>query len=352
MGDLRNKMRKLEQAEAERRARLRSAKAHSPSPPPTLRCDGCGMDGRDRESEGREIHPALCHPEREGLGSGKILLRVLPRAAHRNEPQWASRDPSWDVPAKIDGLPYKNWKRRTGFTETGTLAQMVERWLRLSWNHQQQCSLGWGPDGRRLAGFRRQPRTPARDLPRRCGACRAVPPRGRPRTYKDAVGLPDPDPRPECRARKKKSGYQTNIRQPRWKQWLPWMEAGHRCLVPVTSFSEYDWRTTPPTVTWFAVDESRPLFFFAGVWMPWNGHRGTKANPADGDHLLYSFLTTSPNDIVKPVHPKAMPVLLLDREARETWMEGSIEEALALQGPAPDDAVRIVASFGPKQDGA
>jgi hypothetical protein len=48
--------------------------------------------------------------------------------------------------------------------------------------------------------------------------------------------------------------------------------------------------------------------------------------------------------------PKAMPVLLPDREARETWMEGSIEEALALQGPAAEDAVQIVAT-GAKQDG-
>jgi putative SOS response-associated peptidase YedK len=43
-----------------------------------------------------------------------------------------------------------------------------------------------------------------------------------------------------------------------------------------------------------------------------------KANPADGDHLLYSFLTTAPNSVVAPVHPKAMPVLLLDEAARET----------------------------------
>ncbi|MES2294332.1 MAG: SOS response-associated peptidase family protein [Pseudomonadota bacterium] len=160
-------------------------------------------------------------------------------------------------------------------------------------------------------------------------------------------GFPIPEPKP---GEKKKSGYQTNIRQPKWKQWLPWMEAGHRCLVPASSFSEYDWRTTPPTVTWFAIDETRPLFFFAGVWMPWSGHRGTKANPANGDHLLYSFLTTAPNEIVKPVHPKAMPVLLLDEAARETWLTGPIEEALALQKPAPDNAVGIVAT-GPKQDG-
>jgi hypothetical protein len=56
-------------------------------------------------------------------------------------------DPDWDVPAKLDGLPVRHWKRRTGFTERGTVAQMVERWLRLAWSQQQGCSLAWGPDG-------------------------------------------------------------------------------------------------------------------------------------------------------------------------------------------------------------
>jgi putative SOS response-associated peptidase YedK len=80
--------------------------------------------------------------------------------------------------------------------------------------------------------------------------------------------------------------------------------------------------------------------------MPWSSHRGTKTNPADGDHLLYSFLTTSPNGVVAPVHPKAMP--LLDEVARETWLAGSIDEALALQRPAPEAAG--IEATGPKQD--
>ena len=65
---------------------------------------------------------------------------------------------------------------------------------------------------------------------------------------------------------------------------------------------------------------------------------------------MFAFLTAEPNAEVAPVHPKAMPVLLLDREARETWLEGSVEEALALQGPAPDGSLKIVAT-GSRQDG-
>lgn len=49
----------------------------------------------------------------------------------------------WNAPAQLDGLPYTNWKRRSGYTETGTLARMVERWLRLPWNIQSGCLLRW-----------------------------------------------------------------------------------------------------------------------------------------------------------------------------------------------------------------
>ena len=44
------------------------------------------------------------------------------------------------------------------------------------------------------------------------------------------------------------------------------------------------------------------------------------------------------------MHEKAMPVLLTDREARERWLNGSVEEALALQGPAPDGSLSVVAA--------
>jgi putative SOS response-associated peptidase YedK len=65
--------------------------------------------------------------------------------------------------------------------------------------------------------------------------------------------------------------------------------------------------------------------------------------------LVFSLLTTEPNSIVAPVHPKAMPVLLLDKSARDTWMTCSLEAALALQRPATDGTLKIVAA-GEKED--
>ena len=142
-----------------------------------------------------------------------------------------------------------------------------------------------------------------------------------------------------------KSKITTNVRNVKSNWWKPWLQEGHRCLVPVTSFCEYDWRSGKAVPTWFAQDDTRPLFFFAGIWRSFFGERQREG----GDHLVFAFLTTQPNAEVAPVHEKAMPVCLMDREARETWLEGSVEEALALQGPAPDGTLQIVAT-GSRQD--
>jgi putative SOS response-associated peptidase YedK len=78
--------------------------------------------------------------------------------------------------------------------------------------------------------------------------------------------------------------------------------------------------TKKKDVVWFALNEDRPLFAFAGIWTTFNGDRGTKSKPIPGPHQVYGFLTTSPNDIVAPIHPKAMPVILTTDEERDVWM--------------------------------
>ena len=48
-------------------------------------------------------------------------------------------------------------------------------------------------------------------------------------------------------------------------------------------------------------------------WRPWAEVRGTEAENPDRiaeEHRLFSFLTCEGNDMVGPVRPKAMPVLL------------------------------------------
>src|SRR5262245_19655864 len=138
----------------------------------------------------------------------------------------------------------------------------------------------------------------------------------------------------------------TNVRNRKSPYWRGWLKAEWRCLVPATSFCE--WTDTRPKVThWFALEESRPLFAFAGIWRLWTGER----NGETGEHSLFAFLTTTSNDVVRPIHAKAMPVLLTTDDEWNTWLDGSVSDAIELQRPLPNELLRIVAT-GEKSDQA
>jgi putative SOS response-associated peptidase YedK len=141
----------------------------------------------------------------------------------------------------------------------------------------------------------------------------------------------------------------TNVRNVASPHWRRWLGVESRCVVPFTSFAENESLpdgSRPPV--WFALDDSRPLAFFAGVWTRWTSVRKMKEGETTND--LFAFLTTEANAVVAPVHAKAMPSILTSRAEIDLWLTAPAREALALQRPLPDAALRIVAR-GRKADG-
>jgi putative SOS response-associated peptidase YedK len=137
----------------------------------------------------------------------------------------------------------------------------------------------------------------------------------------------------------------TNIRNTDSRHWKGWLEIEHRCVVPFTSFSEFNKEAGGDI--WFALDESRSLSVFAGIWCNWTSVRKVREGETNND--LFGFLTTEPNAEVHAIHPKAMPVILRSQSEIETWLTAPADEALKLQRPLADGALRIVAR-GKKQD--
>jgi putative SOS response-associated peptidase YedK len=138
----------------------------------------------------------------------------------------------------------------------------------------------------------------------------------------------------------------TNIRNVTSRHWKPWLGVAHRCLVPMSSFSEFNKEAGGDI--WFALDESRPLVCFAGLWTNWTSVRKVREGAVTAD--LFGFLTTEPNAEVGAVHSKAMPVILTTPDEVDTWLRAPWEEAKLLQRKLPDGALTIVAR-GVKKDG-
>lgn len=140
-----------------------------------------------------------------------------------------------------------------------------------------------------------------------------------------------------------KHSYVINARNMSSSYWRGWFSKPEfRCLVSATSFSEHH-----PTekfegrkaAAWFAFngDEERPPFACAGLWRPWSVER---KKGEDGDFNLCAFLTTEPNSVVAPIHPKAMPVIL-DPSYYNTRLSAEPDEIIQLPRPIGSDIIRV-----------
>lgn len=82
-----------------------------------------------------------------------------------------------------------------------------------------------------------------------------------------------------------------------------------RCIVPVTSFYEWNVKGEPPLE--IRVSDNHP-FALAGLWSTWyeNGK----------PRLSFTVVTTDPNDFMRPIH-RRMPVVLQGKEEQKRWID-------------------------------
>lgn len=78
---------------------------------------------------------------------------------------------------------------------------------------------------------------------------------------------------------------------------------------------------------WFAVPD-QPVFAVAGFWQRTGEGRG------------FTMVTCDPNEVVAPIHPKAM-ITILQEADWDVWLRGSYDDIVSLQRPFPADRMTV-----------
>jgi len=128
----------------------------------------------------------------------------------------------------------------------------------------------------------------------------------------------------------------TNVRNlalPQWKALAANPE--NRCLIPLTEFCEW----TPDPVDrgdgkkpikgemWFDVID-QDVFAIAGFWRQ------------IGEQRYFAMVTCDANELVAPIHPKAM-ITILHPDDHALWLAGRYDDVVALQRPYPASRMTV-----------
>jgi len=110
----------------------------------------------------------------------------------------------------------------------------------------------------------------------------------------------------------------------------------HRCLIVADGFYEWMKAEDPkqPRQPWrFTVDEGE-LFAFAGICTRKEWEDDEDRGVEDGWLYSATIVTTTPNEVVSPVHDR-MPAILPSAEAEAAWLRPDLgfEDAVAMCAP-------------------
>jgi putative SOS response-associated peptidase YedK len=136
---------------------------------------------------------------------------------------------------------------------------------------------------------------------------------------------------------KRFSTFNYNSRAADWLQKPTFRDAvrHRRCIIPATYFCEYTGAKGKKHLVPFSRPDAQ-VFAMAGVWSFW---QGISKGEAVKMHT-FSMLTTAANEIVKPIHPKAMPVIL-EWDDVDIWLSAPMAEAARLAVPCPTNRLQV-----------
>jgi putative SOS response-associated peptidase YedK len=114
----------------------------------------------------------------------------------------------------------------------------------------------------------------------------------------------------------------------------------NRCIIPLTEFChlarQKDVEKGTKGEMWFACTD-QPIFGVAGFWQ------------MTGDKPGFSMVTCDANEVVAPIHPKAMPAILAE-EHWDRWLGGSYEDLVSLQQPYAADRMTVRGPVFPSKE--
>ncbi|WP_380786825.1 SOS response-associated peptidase family protein [Sphingomonas sp. R86521] len=139
----------------------------------------------------------------------------------------------------------------------------------------------------------------------------------------------------------------TNVRNlglPQWRALAA--NPARRCLIPLTEFCEWtpkpidqgDGKKPLKGEMWFDVTD-QDIFAIAGFWRKID------------EHCYFAMVTCDPNELVAPIHPKAM-ITILRPEDHERWLTGSYDDVVALQRPYPAELMTVRGPVFPTRQSA
>lgn len=106
-----------------------------------------------------------------------------------------------------------------------------------------------------------------------------------------------------------------------------------RCIVPCSGFYEWKKIDKKTKIPYHIKPENDNFFAFAGLWDTWNKD--------GGDLTTFAIITTTPNELIEPIHDRM--AVILSKEDEQIWLDPNNQkpdELVSLLKPYPSEEMQ------------